>query len=384
LAERLRAQAGEINQAILDRLHAMDEENPVRELDYLQGLNEAVYRGVEYGIEVIAVGEDRAAPMPLPLLMQARLAARHRIPLERVLRRYLAAKMVLHEFVLSEATAMATLETALLGSVLTAQETAFDRLVATASGEYRRETTVPNSSQEGRRLEQIQRFLDGEPVDPSSLEYELSGHHLGIVARSSVVRPLLRQLSVENDARFLAVRPTDDETWAWISGRRPLDVNLIGKWTARNWPDSTPLGIGEPGEGLSGWRRSHEQARAAVSLAQPGSGGAVRYRDIALIAAAAKDPLLLASLREMYLAPLGEKGGRGTLLRETLRAYFAADGNSSSAAAALGVSRQTVSNRLQTVEKCLDHPLGQCADALFAALRLEELGRLSNLHDSLS
>jgi hypothetical protein len=42
LAERLRARAPEIQQAILDRLQALEGDSPIRELEYLRGLNEAV------------------------------------------------------------------------------------------------------------------------------------------------------------------------------------------------------------------------------------------------------------------------------------------------------------------------------------------------------
>jgi DNA-binding PucR family transcriptional regulator len=101
-----------------------------------------------------------------------------------------------------------------------------------------------------------------------------------------------------------------------------------------------------------------------------------------MLAAAAKDPLFVTSLREMYLAPLGEKGHRDVPLRETLRAYFAAGRNASSACSALGVSRQTVANRLLTVEERLQHPLAKCADALQVALSLEELGHFPDLPDS--
>jgi hypothetical protein len=45
----------------------------------------------------------------------------------------------------------------------------------------------------------------------------------------------------------------------------------------------------------------------------------------------------------------------------------------SSAAAALGVSRRTVANRLQTVEARIGRPLGASMPDLEAALRLEEL-----------
>jgi len=53
---------------------------------------------------------------------------------------------------------------------------------------------------------------------------------------------------------------------------------------------------------------------------------------------------------------------------------FRVERNVSSTAAALGVSRQTVSNRLRTIEERLARPLSDCAAEVDAALRLEELG----------
>src|SRR4051794_174395 len=53
----------------------------------------------------------------------------------------------------------------------------------------------------------------------SLLEYDLSGHHLGLVARTPAAHPLLRQLSAAVDGRLLAVAPNEDETWAWIGAR---------------------------------------------------------------------------------------------------------------------------------------------------------------------
>ena len=82
--------------------------------------------------------------------------------------------------------------------------------------------------------------------------------------------------------------------------------------------------------------------------------------------------------------PLAEKSSRDVPLRETFRAYFAAEGNARAASSALGVARQTVSNRIDTVEERLQHPLAECADALQVALRLEELGHFPDLPDSRS
>jgi hypothetical protein len=383
LAERLRPRAPEIQQAILDRLRGLEGDSPVRDLEYLRGLNEAVRKGVEYGIEVVAVGAERADPVPLALAAQARLSARHRIPLELVIRRHTAAKGTFQQFVLDEAAAMPDLAPASLGSALSAQECVLDRLIAIVSEEHRREAPAPSISREARLAQRVRSLLSGEPADPSLLEYDLAGYHLGLVVPSSAARPHLRDLSAACDGRLLAITTEEDDTWAWIGARRPLDVDRLLKRAARAWPDSMPLGVGEVGEGLPGWRRSHEQARTAAAFARPGAGATARYRDVAMIAAAAKDPLLLASLREMYLEPLDKEDGR-VPLRETLRAYFAAGGNSSSASSALGVTRQTVANRLLAVEERLGHPLHKCADALQVALSLEELGHFPDPPDSRS
>jgi DNA-binding PucR family transcriptional regulator len=58
---------------------------------------------------------------------------------------------------------------------------------------------------------------------------------------------------------------------------------------------------------------------------------------------------------------------------ETLRAYLVADRNASSAAAALGVNRNTIAERLRAIEAAIGRPLSACGPELEAALRLAEL-----------
>ncbi len=69
-----------------------------------------------------------------------------------------------------------------------------------------------------------------------------------------------------------------------------------------------------------------------------------------------------------------DPGVRTSILLDTLSAFFSADRNGASAAAKLGVSRQTVTNRLRKVEECIAQPLSNCGDLLHVALRLQELG----------
>jgi DNA-binding PucR family transcriptional regulator len=49
------------------------------------------------------------------------------------------------------------------------------------------------------------------------------------------------------------------------------------------------------------------------------------------------------------------------------------DRNVTSAAAALGVNRHTVSNRLRAVESRIGRPISSCVAEIDAALRLEDL-----------
>jgi DNA-binding PucR family transcriptional regulator len=79
---------------------------------------------------------------------------------------------------------------------------------------------------------------------------------------------------------------------------------------------------------------------------------------------------LAGILVELYLGPLASRRD-GDPLRETLRAYYAADCN----AASLGVDRQTVRRRLRKVEKLLGRKLDRCRVEMEMALRMEEHGR---------
>ncbi len=371
LAERLRARAPEICRAILDRLHAMEEDKPVRDSEYLQGLRIATSQGVAHAIEVLAVEEGRASQVPIAFITQARLASRLEVPLDLAIRRYLAAKDLLGDFMLEEAAAIDALDAHELRSATAALGTAFDQVLATVTEEYRRETRVLSSSPSRQLTDRVRRLLAGELVDRSSLDYDLECHHLGLVARSEDARPWLRLLASRANSRCLIVSPAPGELWAWLGTQEPLDPGVIHRCPVE-LPASIPIGIGEPDTGPDGWRLTHRQARAAVTAASTEKGIA-RYGDVALLVAAGQDPLLMNSLVSMYLSRLAQGRDQGAVLRNTLRAYFAADRNRSSAAAALGVSRQTVANRLKTVEERLAQPLSDCATLLQTALRLEEL-----------
>jgi DNA-binding PucR family transcriptional regulator len=127
--------------------------------------------------------------------------------------------------------------------------------------------------------------------------------------------------------------------------------------------------VGEPAEGLTGWRLSHRQAKATLPIAERRKQPILCYADVALLASILRDDLVATSLYKLYLEPLERARDGGKVARETLRAYFAAERNISSTAAALGVDRRTVRNRICAIEELLGRPLKGSVAELEIALR---------------
>jgi DNA-binding PucR family transcriptional regulator len=92
-----------------------------------------------------------------------------------------------------------------------------------------------------------------------------------------------------------------------------------------------------------------------------------------LLASTLQDDLLAASLDQLYLAPLRAERDGGEAAKETLRAYFAASGNASSAASALGVNRRTVAARIASIEEKIGRTVDSVSAEIETALRLDEI-----------
>jgi hypothetical protein len=230
---------------------------------------------------------------------------------------------------------------------------------------------------EERRAERVQRLLAGEPLDTSELNYDFNAHHLGVIASGPGAADAIRGLADSFDCRLLLVCRDERAAWAWLGARRRVDPIELERLAVHSWPPRVPLAIGEPSQGLTGWRLTHRQAQAAMAIAVRSPKSLIRYVDVALLASMAQDDLLATSLRELYLIPLSAERDGGAVLRETLRAYFSAERNLSSAAAALGVNRRTVANRLRVIEARLGRPLAGSMADIEAALRLDRLDATS-------
>jgi len=368
----MRSRRAEIEEALRARVYAISDPAETADPEYADGLRAALDAALEYGLAGIEAGAGRLPPIPATLLAQARMAARNAVSLEIVLRRYFGGYSLLGDFLI-EAAHAEEMNASRLKRILRTQATLFDRLIAEVSEEYGREREARVNSPSERRLAYVRSLLSGEMLDASELNYNLAAWHVAAIVKGGDAIGALGELAAALDRRLLAVKSDELTAWAWLGGRRKLQVQEIECAVSASWPKQITIVIGEPAFGIGGWRFTHRQARAALPIALTNSGPMTRYGDVALLASAIGDEVLATSLREIYIAPLAEERDGGVTLRETLLAYFDARRHVSATASSLGVSRQTINSRLRAVEARIGRPIDACAVDIEIALRLERL-----------
>lgn len=359
----------------LERVTALSHPDEVRDPEYATGLELAVAVALTYGLDAISASSPDEPPVPSSLYAQARRAVRSDIRLDTMLRRYVTGSAVLLSHLLSESRQprkgpVATDPSGLLGR----QTAALDRLLAAVGLEYRQEQLETPSTSRGRLERRVLGLLEGRHADTDSIPYEFRfANHIGIVAAGDHQDSRLRSWASRHDSCLLAIRPDQDLVWAWVGSRRALSEDDSASLLADLRRSETPVAIGEPAEGLEGWRLTHRQAKTAWTMVLRGHSVAARYSEVALSASILQDPILASSLTRSYLEPLSAQPDGGAELRITLRAYFEHDRNMSAAAAALRIGRHTVRRRLETVEECLGCDVATRAMEIEGALRLHEI-----------
>ncbi len=375
LAARLQARSAEIEEAIFTRVRALSDPMEIDDPEYRSGLRATVAEMIRYALLTMERGQDWSAPIPPAAAAQARLAARSGVRLDTVLRRYAAGDRLLGEFIMDETRRFPS---EVLRQVLRLQGPQVDRLMAAVAAEYMDEAEQIRRSPAQRLGERVQRLLAGEqPADVGSVEYELDAWHLGLVVSGARAEAAAHSLASSLSRAPLVVGRGNGVAWAWLGGRRPLSVSEVERYASAGLLGDVSLAVGEPRHGFKGWRLTHREAQAArlVMLRRPRRF--VRASEVTLLAAILGDESLAKSLRATYLAPLDQLGDTDRVLRDTVRAYFAAGFNAAAAAAALKVDRHTVQRRLRKVEEALDCLLHDCHAEIEVALSLEELDEVA-------
>ena len=380
----LRARRRELEQAAFNRVCAIADPVEVSDPHYEEGLKLAVAAALDYGMAALGQrAEESSPPVPDLLLSQARFAARSEVSLDTVLRRYFSGYALLGDFLSKSAGGEAAATG--LKRLLESQSSHFDSLLAAVSEAYEEERRSKEERQRSEgsprrgREEQVRALLSGASKQTSQLAYAIEGrHHTGLTARGEGAERAIREIAAELDRSLLLICPTEgEEIWAWLGGK-PLPTERLLERAMAKAGAFAALALGEPAEGLAGWRLTHRQASTALQVARRGKEPLVRYAEVGLLASVLEDELLSKSLKALYLDPLSSAppdGGR--TLRETLAAYLTAMRNVSCTAAALGVDRRTVTRRLRAIEELWGRPLDAVGAEMEVALRLWGVGGIT-------
>jgi DNA-binding PucR family transcriptional regulator len=137
------------------------------------------------------------------------------------------------------------------------------------------------------------------------------------------------------------------------------------------------VALGQVGDRIVGFRRSHEEALLARRVhqlrSQERQPTCVRFSDVAL-------EVMLTHSREearrFVAQQLGDLAGEDksvARLRDTLRVFLEENGSFQNAAARLGVHKNTVAYRIRRAEELLGHGVKERQLELQTALRLAPL-----------
>lgn len=246
-----------------------------------------------------------------------------------------------------------------------------DRISEALIDIYADEQRLWSQRTDAARSAQVRAVLYDDAMDAATAEImtgvAMNQWHVALVAWVEADRPHAERLA-EAAMRTLRrtgghsrlVVPTDARTlWAWVSAPSPTPHEVDGRLLLGDDCPGIRIAVGEPGQGLSGFRESHREALRARNVAQTAlpPAGVTRFGDVRLSAMLAEN---VADLRTWVARTLGELAGNTedmARLRETLRLYLATGTNTTETANRLHIHRNTVRYRLQRAEEIRGRPL---------------------------
>jgi DNA-binding PucR family transcriptional regulator len=240
--------------------------------------------------------------------------------------------------------------------------------------ETERENWLRNLS--AARVARVQALLRSERVDLDSSEailgYRLRQHHVGMVCwvtiravSNSLARleeataDVARRAGCRDRAIFL---PKDESSaWAWLplGGRDTLVIETPG-YRPPGAEADIRFALGTVGSGVTGFRRTHEQALGAqaVALAAGPSGPFITsFSDVAPLALMSGSIELIRAWVLETLRSLADDDDHSASLRATLSVFLEEGGSFKATAERLTVHKNTVQYRIRKAEESLGRPV---------------------------
>lgn len=201
----------------------------------------------------------------------------------------------------------------------------------------------------------IQLISSGSPVAEdlaeARLRYRMARSHVGLVLwvdephqAGALDETVAAVRAGSADRSTLVARASASSRWIWLSGETPPDVLDIKRVVKES--GAVRAVLGRPGNGLEGFRATHQDALAAQAM-MIRLGGAVRrfaeYADIELVDHLTKDR---DSARRFVVTTLGPLAEADESLRLALLTYVQSGFNATRTAASLYAHRNTVERRV--------------------------------------
>lgn len=131
--------------------------------------------------------------------------------------------------------------------------------------------------------------------------------------------------------------------------------------------------MGEPQQGIEGFRRTYREADGSLRLALlSGRSAGLAYQDAALGDLLTQDEELARWFTEYELGALAGDTAEARDMRQTLRTFFGTRMRVAPAAELLFLHRNTLIHRLERIEGLLGNPLGGRTAEVQAALALAD------------
>lgn len=356
--------------ALLDRLRDISEGSLAFLVEHIQELEEqedtqritmaALYSVVELGLTMVShdidVNETQA---PATAMAHTRHVARQGTDIDGLLRYYRLTHAHFWQWIMAS-PALSAVETdqhAVIIQELAAFSHRFiDIMSSQVTAELLAEQARTAQVHGGARERTLAALAAGEEVttDEAAEILGISGeqHVVCVVSwmdTTSVDDPGLWLGDVAGTALPLVLRRPDEPTAWWL--RTPsggLDLEQLRASIARGHTGGRAA-VGGAHAGVAGVRASYEEAVRARRVAElmPDGPAVVAFADIVMVDLLTRDLESARAFAQRELGGLATSDARDELLRHTVRTFFELQCAHASAAAALGVHRNTLRQRLE-------------------------------------
>lgn len=333
-------------------------------------------------LDVLANGLDPQSISPSSLaIANVERAVTDGVPLTAILRAYRVGHGRMLSTCLAEMPADAPGAAEAMIEVVNLSGSHNGRVTEQITALYEDRLTQRVRTDEAIRRQWITRLLNDSEPDvaqaESALGYRLSGSHLAVEAWADdtadadalpkVVTVLRQVLSGVDDVLVLGGE-SQQRIWLRLPAAVRVDHDELARRLCIN---GLRVAVGRRGEGLDGFRSAARTAARVKELARsaPHEPQVVLFDDVASVALLADEPADLAAFVAAVLGSLADDDARCEQLRETIRAFLAANCSYTETAKRTMFHRNTVYLRVQ--QSVDQYGLRLDADTLTVALALE-------------